>query len=1067
MKANHKEPGSDPKSTENRRLEINLAMTKHGQSGGIRSHASEPATGRRAPNIGQALNVATYNVRTLADTIRETDRGIRHKLQQIIAGCEEHNIDILAIQEHRLTSTEPINYQKLGDWTLAHSSSSVESHGVAHLYNKRIAPLILAVDHKTDRIIATHINGNPKLCIISAYAPTENSSTTAKNNFYEDLKELILAIPPHTVLMLTGDFNARIGKDSYGTNPRIVGPACYYENTNDNGQRMIELCEATDLRIAHSHFLNRKARLYTYIGPKGDRQQLDHIMIRCKWWKSITNCRAYNTIDIGSDHRIVSANFRLSLRADKRASDGRCQYNWTKLSDPQIQRTFDMELRNRFDSLMDEATLSNNVSEVQKRANAFDAALIHSSEKILGKKPKNKHNRWVSDQTLELLNICNKASKRYKRTRNPAHKDQWQLLQDRVSAAFDQDQQAQLDAHLASLELADQRHEHGTAWQIINHIAGDFNKADPSKVRLQNGSIPNNKEELLKGWQEYFASLLNNRNANIDPANKPKPSRPLTSIKTTLFTKSEIDQAIKEFSRKKSPGPDYALTSDVLKDGGQSIREILLSICNIVYKECQAPSQWTSSLIIPLPKKGNLQLMTNWRGICLMSLAAKLYNRMILNRIRSPIDAILRKNQAGFRTGRSCIQQIHILRRIMDGAHSQNIPLFITFVDFKKAFDSIDRDMMFSILQHYGIPDKIVSAIRVLYDQSTCQVYLQGQRSEPFAITTGVLQGDVLAPFLFIIVIDYVSKRSVGDFGYLTHKGNTQDNSGRTVRSTTRETDYKVNDLTFADDIALLENDSTQAQRQLDALELEAGKVGLEINVQKTEQMRLNQSSILSQNDPLVIKGQQINIVDDFKYLGSYVGSTEHDVKVRIGFAWAAFAKVKSILRSPKVKLNFKIRLFKAACISILLYGCESWILTEALIDRLEIFTRTCYRIMLDIKQSRDHVTNQSLYHLTGQAPLCETIRERQLKFTGHCIRMPTDEPANRFVIYESKIRASLRSGAPRTTYLHQISSHILPGEKALEANEIRKMAVNKSKWSQLFVVSKKKKPPDRSSQPE
>ena len=96
--------------------------------------------------------------------------------------------------------------------------------------------------------------------------------------------------------------------------------------------------------------------------------------------------------------------------------------------------------------------------------------------------------------------------------------------------------------------------------------------------------------------------------------------------------------------------------------------------------------------------------------------------------------------------------------------------------------------------------------------------------------------------------------------------------------------------------------------------------------------MRLNQSSILSPNDPLVIKGQRIKIVDDFKYLGSYVGSTERDVKVRIGLAWPAFAKVKSILRSPKVKLNFKIRLFKAACISILLYGCVSWIVTEALI---------------------------------------------------------------------------------------------------------------------------------------
>ena len=72
-------------------------------------------------------------------------------------------------------------------------------------------------------------------------------------------------------------------------------------------------------------------------------------------------------------------------------------------------------------------------------------------------------------------------------------------------------------------------------------------------------------------------------------------------------------------------------------------------------------------------------------------------------------------------------RQGKLLQMVMDGAYSQNIPLFITFVDFKKAFDSIDRSMMFAILRHYGIPDKIVSAIRVLFDQSTCQVYLRGQ----------------------------------------------------------------------------------------------------------------------------------------------------------------------------------------------------------------------------------------------------------------------------------------------------------------------------------------------------
>ena len=86
---------------------------------------------------------------------------------------------------------------------------------------------------------------------------------------------------------------------------------------------------------------------------------------------------------------------------------------------------------------------------------------------------------------------------------------------------------------------------------------------------------------------------------------------------------------------------------------------------------------------------------------------------------------------------------------------------------------------------------------------------------------------------------------------------------------------YRLLPYSFVDDIALLENDSTKAQRQLDKLEHEAKKVGLEINVQKTEKMRLNQSSNLSSTDPLVIKSQPIKIFDDFKYLGTLVLTTQ------------------------------------------------------------------------------------------------------------------------------------------------------------------------------------------------
>jgi hypothetical protein len=125
-----------------------------------------------------------------------------------------------------------------------------------------------------------------------------------------------------------------------------------------------------------------------------------------------------------------------------------------------------------------------------------------------------------------------------------------------------------------------------------------------------------------------------------------------------------------------------------------------------------------------------------------------------------------------------------------------------------------------------------------------------------------------LAPFLFIIVIDYVTRQSANEFGYLTHKGIKPKESGRHLRTTTtRLTEQRVADLDFADDIALLESDHTQAQLKLDSLKINASKVGLEINKDKTEQMRLNIPA--NSNIPApTINGEPIAVVNDFKYLG-------------------------------------------------------------------------------------------------------------------------------------------------------------------------------------------------------
>ena len=216
----------------------------------------------------------------------------------------------------------------------------------------------------------------------------------------------------------------------------------------------------------------------------------------------------------------------------------------------------------------------------------------------------------------------------------------------------------------------------------------------------------------------------------------------------------------------------------------------------------------------------------------------------------------------------------------------------LTFIDFRKAFDSIDRGRMLQILKAYGIPPDVVAAIRVMYENTSALVIIPEGKTEQFAIDTGVLQGDPLAPFLFIICLDYALRSAITDSDGLTLKR----------RGSSRHPAVVLADLDYADDIALLENTIKSAQDLLNRVEKACQDVGLFLNAPKTKYMHLNPST----NTSLVSSdGSLIELVQDFKYLEGYTDSG-YDMNTRKHGALSTLSIKSGKQLSSRARQNLK-----------------------------------------------------------------------------------------------------------------------------------------------------------------
>ena len=225
--------------------------------------------------------------------------------------------------------------------------------------------------------------------------------------------------------------------------------------------------------------------------------------------------------------------------------------------------------------------------------------------------------------------------------------------------------------------------------------------------------------------------------------------------------------------------------------------------------------------------------------------------KIILNRLKHYTEELISEEQAGFRTGRSTSEQIFNLRVISEKYSQHSKPLYQVFIDFKKAFDRIWHNALWSAMKRFNINSKLIEYIQHLYNKAESAVYFDGQIGEWFRTTTGVRQGCLLSPTLFNILLEQIMNDALDN-----HVGSV--NIGGKI----------ITNLRFADDIDGLAGSESELANFIIIIDNTARAYGMEINSTKTQIMANSEGSFTSE---IKINNEPLKVVDRFKYLGAII----------------------------------------------------------------------------------------------------------------------------------------------------------------------------------------------------
>ena len=416
-------------------------------------------------------------------------------------------------------------------------------------------------------------------------------------------------------------------------------------------------------------------------------------------------------------------------------------------------------------------------------------------------------------------------------------------------------------------------------WSSVTRMSGPLsnNVAPPPLAMNAEGKVVTEVTSVLKVWEDFWASIANpspEEEHIYDGDHKRKVEQRLDSLRSVRlsqhhldkpFTAEEVFAAIRKLKSGKAPGVD-GVTTTILKMAADAVGtstlkadnpvvDSLVLLFNYVFEHEVWPERWATGIIFPLYKQGSRLLPGNYRPVTLLSVVGKLFGSVVENRLSNWGEGgqVLADEQGGFRRGRGTADQIFMLREIILARKSRGQCTLATFIDARKAYDTVWREGNYVRLWDMGVRGKLWRQLQAMSAEPKSKVRLPFGETEYFHITRGVAQGAVESPFLYACFINALADE-------LKQKGLGITIAGRRIPL-----------LMYADDIVFMAGSVGDLREMNQCVTEFARRNRYQLNGEKSAVMAFNVDADTKAQvaaEPWALSGEEVKVTRSYKYLG-------------------------------------------------------------------------------------------------------------------------------------------------------------------------------------------------------